>query len=112
MFIIPKGERNIRFVTQPGVGAIGGNQQAGAHHGAILQRHERFVIAKRHLLQLRRSNQCHFAERRCTLPECLMNHLILNDVAKVRQPLLFIVKGDGAEAVPIPHLHAVIAAGA
>ena len=50
MTIIPEGERNIRFVAQPGVSTISTDDQAGRQHCAIFQGQKCFVLTPGHLL--------------------------------------------------------------
>ncbi len=112
VLVVPKGERNIGLVAQPGIGTVCRHQQTGRHHGAILQRHKGFIVAKRYLLQFRRSNQRDIAQALCPLPQRLMDHCIFNNMPKVGQALLLIVKNNAPETVAVPHFHAVIGAGA
>ena len=112
MAVIPVRQRDIGFITQPGVGTVSTDHQARGQHVAALQGDKRLVFAPCHLLDLRRRNQRHVAALLCFLPERVVDHRVFNDVPQMAIAHAFIVKSNMTKAVFIPHFHAVIAAGA
>ena len=111
MAVIPEGQRNIRFVTQPGIGAVGTHHQTRGQHVATFKSDKRVVFAPRHLLKFRRCDQRDVAALLRFLPQRVVDHRVFNDMSKVAVPHAFIVKRDTAKAVFVPHFHPVIATG-
>ncbi len=110
--VVPVRQRNVGFVTQPGVCPVGPHHQASSQHIATLQGNERIVFAPGNLLQLRGGNQGNVAALLRFLPQCMVNHGVFDDMAEMAVAHAFIIKSDMPEAVFIPHFHAVITAGA
>ena len=110
MAVIPVGQRNIRFIAQPGVSTIGTDHQTRGEHIATLQGDKRLVFAPRHLLDLRRRNQRYVAALLSFLPQRVVDHRILNNVTQMAVAHAFIIESNMTKAVFVPYLHAVIAA--
>ena len=50
MTVVPEGERNVRFIAQPGISAIGTDDQTRRQHCAIFEAQKCLVLAPGHLL--------------------------------------------------------------
>ena len=112
MAIVPEGQRNIGFITQPRIGAIGADHQPRGQHATVLQAQKSFVFAPRYLLQLRRRQQGNVSTALRLLPQRVMHHGILNNMAQMAKDHALVIEANAAKAIFVPHFHAVIAAGA
>ena len=112
MAVIPEGQRNIRFVT-PARNWRRRHPPPDARSStfATFKSDKRVVSAPRHLLEFRRCDQRDVAALLCFLPQRVVDAPAFSTMClKVAIAHAFIVKRDMAEAVFVPHFHAMVTA--